>query len=263
VLVVEDNQINQEVVKLMLENVGVQVTIANNGLEGFQLAQQNHYDLVFMDVFMPVMDGVTATQKIKSEIENPPIIIGLSANASEADSKNYIASGMDDYMAKPVEPEILFRKMNYWMPNKTLITNEISENKTLIEEQAPKKQEEAIPFSSERQFINREVVDRIKKLAKNNTSYLNNLFASFQTDMENMLKESMENADNQEVIVRNIHTIKGLTGTLGASYLHEYTSIFYAKIKSGDFSDTLQSLKNMEFYFLETLKDLASELYTA
>lgn len=265
ILVVEDNQINQEVVRMMLESANCQVTVANNGLEGFEWAAKKSFDLILMDVFMPVMDGVAATQKMKNELPNPPIIIGLSANAGEADSKNYIAKGMDDYLSKPVEPEILFRKMSYWLPAKA------SKNENSLKETPQTEKTTDIPYEvvipntvnvkpNRALLINEAVVNRIKKLAKNNQAYLISLYESFKNDMESMLHESITHHENQEILVRNIHTIKGLSGTIGASYLHEYTTAYYTKIKEGDFSDTLQHLQSMETHFLETLAELKAVL---
>lgn len=122
VLVVEDKLVNQKVVKLMLENVGCEVVLANNGLEainyledGFLRTKNFQFvDIILMDIQMPVMDGITAVKHLKSKYSFLPPIIGLSANAMEGDAENFIAQGMDDYLAKPVSSELLVEKLQKW-----------------------------------------------------------------------------------------------------------------------------------------------------
>jgi CheY-like chemotaxis protein len=107
ILVAEDNAINQKLIMAVLNNFGMSVTIANNGEEAISLRQQNDYDMIFMDIQMPVMGGVEATQKIlEYEQQNnlPHIpIIALTANALAGDKEKYMSQGMDDYTTKPLD----------------------------------------------------------------------------------------------------------------------------------------------------------------
>jgi signal transduction histidine kinase/CheY-like chemotaxis protein len=107
ILVAEDNAINQKLIMAVLNNFGMSVTIANNGQEAIDLRQANDYDMIFMDIQMPVMGGVEATQKIlEYEKQNnlPHIpIIALTANALAGDKEKYMSQGMDDYTTKPLD----------------------------------------------------------------------------------------------------------------------------------------------------------------
>ncbi|BFM05388.1 GAF domain-containing hybrid sensor histidine kinase/response regulator [Halioxenophilus aromaticivorans] len=105
ILAAEDNIINQKVLKAMVKSLGHTMTIANNGLEAIEALAQQHYDAVLMDVQMPVMDGLTATQAIRElpEPNNHITIIALTANAMAGDKDQYLAAGMNDYLAKPLE----------------------------------------------------------------------------------------------------------------------------------------------------------------
>lgn len=108
VLVVEDNIINQQVVSAILEQAGYQVDCADNGKQALQRLQQRQYDLILMDIQMPVMDGLTTTKAIRAMSNGQnQLIIGLSANAMEEDKDAALLSGMNDYLTKPLEPELL------------------------------------------------------------------------------------------------------------------------------------------------------------
>ncbi len=114
VLVVEDKEINRKVAEMFLKEMGCKVEMAENGLVGYEKVMENHFDIVLMDIQMPVMDGVTAMQELKETGLPLPVIIGLSAAALEGDAEKYISMGMDDYITKPVDTEILYQKMKYW-----------------------------------------------------------------------------------------------------------------------------------------------------
>lgn len=103
VLLVEDNDINQIVAGDMLEDLGVSYDVADNGLVATQMIEKNHYDLVLMDIQMPVMDGYEATRKLRELGFENLIVCGLSANAMQKDKDLAEAAGMNDYLTKPID----------------------------------------------------------------------------------------------------------------------------------------------------------------
>jgi signal transduction histidine kinase/ActR/RegA family two-component response regulator len=111
VLVAEDNPINQKLIKIVLENFGLNVTLTSNGQEAYEARINNKYDLIFMDIQMPVMGGVESTHSIlEYEKENGEAhipIIALTANALPGDKEKYISEGMDDYATKPLDVKII------------------------------------------------------------------------------------------------------------------------------------------------------------
>jgi signal transduction histidine kinase/DNA-binding response OmpR family regulator/HPt (histidine-containing phosphotransfer) domain-containing protein len=108
VLLVEDNFVNQKVAVRFLERLGCTVEVASNGAEGVAACQQRHFDVVLMDLQMPVMDGMTATRKIRAwETTGHLPIIALTANAMTGDRELCEAAGMDGYLTKPIEVERL------------------------------------------------------------------------------------------------------------------------------------------------------------
>jgi CheY-like chemotaxis protein len=108
VLLVEDNFVNQKVAVRFLERLGCSVEVASNGAEGVAACQQRQFDLVLMDLQMPVMDGMTATRKIREwETSRHTPIIALTANAMTGDRELCEGAGMDGYLTKPIEVERL------------------------------------------------------------------------------------------------------------------------------------------------------------
>jgi two-component system, sensor histidine kinase len=115
ILLVEDKEVNQKVLALMLRGMGHEVSTANHGGMAIEMFRPGRFDLILMDIQMPVMDGVTATQKLKATGEQLPPIVGLSANAFEGDRERYMQQGLDEYITKPVQVkdlDTLFRRLN-------------------------------------------------------------------------------------------------------------------------------------------------------
>jgi len=122
VLVAEDNMINQKLITRILQEQGMDVDFADNGREAFDKRKQNDYDLIFMDVQMPVMDGIEATHSIhayeKSEGRTHVPIIALTANALKGDRERFLSEGMDEYITKPIETEELHYILNKFLSHK-------------------------------------------------------------------------------------------------------------------------------------------------
>ncbi len=115
VLHVEDKLLNQKVVGFILFNAGCNVDFVKNGQEAIDVYQPGKYDIILMDIQMPVMDGITAYKELK-RLHGGRLcpVIGLSANALEGDAQKYIAQGLDDYIVKPFPPSMLYDKLSKW-----------------------------------------------------------------------------------------------------------------------------------------------------
>ena len=114
ILVVEDNPINQKVAQTMLSHLGYAADLASNGQEALHALQHRAYDVIFMDVQMPEMDGIETTRKIRSSfpLDRQPRIIALTANVVSDDRQRYVSLGMDDYLSKPLRPQDLQRVLS-------------------------------------------------------------------------------------------------------------------------------------------------------
>ena len=119
VLLVDDNEVNQCVAEALMEPFGMQIDIASNGQEAVDSVRQGQYDLVFMDHFMPVMDGVEATKNIRAlgtEYARSLPIIALTADAVQGVREEFFAAGMNDFVSKPIEMPEIARVLRRWMP---------------------------------------------------------------------------------------------------------------------------------------------------
>ncbi len=123
ILLVDDNEINQEVAKALLEPFEMKIDLASDGQEALEMVQKERYDLVFMDHFMPVMDGVEATKRIRAladeQLRSLPII-ALTADAVQGVHEEFFAAGMNDFASKPIEMKDVSRVLRRWLPKEKL-----------------------------------------------------------------------------------------------------------------------------------------------
>ncbi len=120
-LIVEDNVINQRVAKRMVENMGFKADIANNGQEALDMLSERYYDLILLDVQMPVLDGLRTAQKIRIREMNTGRhipIIAMTAHAQKEDRDRCLEAGMDDYISKPINMKILEEKLHHYLKGK-------------------------------------------------------------------------------------------------------------------------------------------------
>ncbi|MDP2369064.1 response regulator [Rhodoferax sp.] len=116
VLVVEDNEINRQLAQELLQQAGLVVTLAHNGKEAVDLVERVHFDAVLMDIHMPIMGGFEATQRIRANPQRAQLpIIAMTANAMTGDREKCLAAGMNDHVAKPIDPDLLFMALTTWI----------------------------------------------------------------------------------------------------------------------------------------------------
>jgi signal transduction histidine kinase len=115
ILLVEDNEINQLYAETILQQEGANVTVVNNGKEATIIVQSQRFDIILMDIQMPVMNGFDATVVIRKDLSLSMPIIGLSANTTDSDVDNCLAVGMNGYVAKPFVPKVLYQKIGEYL----------------------------------------------------------------------------------------------------------------------------------------------------
>jgi two-component system, sensor histidine kinase and response regulator len=207
VLLVEDNQLNQEVATDILRDAGLMVELAVNGQQAVDKVRMHNYDIVLMDMQMPVMDGLEATRQIRRlpGKESLPIV-AMTANASEADRRACLAAGMDDHVTKPIEPDVLFRSLQRWLQARvTAAELPVPSTGTALPRIAGLDTEQGL----------RRVLGRPER-------YLSILqrFVDGQRHMADDLAEALA-VDDLRTAERLAHTLKTVAGNIGAGDLQQ------------------------------------------
>jgi len=198
ILLVEDNSINQEILIALLEGSSIVVDIANNGEEGVQMFKNNKYELILMDLQMPIMDGYEAT-KIIRELNSDIPIIALTANAMKEDIQRTKKVMMDEHLNKPIDVQKLYKTLLKYITPKNISQN-LNTDETSVE-----KAEIIIP-----KFNHINVSIGLNHLANNHKLY-KKILKDFYYKYNNLDLEKLDN----EIFMITVHTIKGLSASLG------------------------------------------------
>lgn len=126
ILYAEDNPVNQKLLSMMIKTMGIDIETAANGKIAWEMALTNQYNIILMDVQMPVMDGIEATKRIIADVRNRPIIVAVTANAGAADKMRCVEAGMNDFMAKPIKADELKHMLIKWQGLREYLDDESS-----------------------------------------------------------------------------------------------------------------------------------------
>jgi signal transduction histidine kinase/ligand-binding sensor domain-containing protein/CheY-like chemotaxis protein/HPt (histidine-containing phosphotransfer) domain-containing protein len=244
ILVVEDNEVNQKLLIWILEKYGYRVTTANNGKVALELLGDRSFDLIFMDVQMPEMDGLTASRLIRERERRQNIytpIIAMTASVLKEDKDKCIAAGMDDYLSKPVQTTELLNKIESF-------TQSHNSNRIYIPHSVPKK---LAGFSgNNKNYLHRSILNRPALLqhCDNDEKIMKEVASKFLEtfpDYINEIRLYMEARDSK-AIIKSIHTLKGLISifSMEAAY---YKAIEIEKIAQvGDLTNMNALLSELE-----------------
>jgi len=223
VLLVEDNEINQELIIELLQGQDFNVTVANNGQEALLMLDKETFDGVLMDCQMPVLDGYEATKKIRQQpkFKNLPVI-ALTANALKQDIEKALASGMNDHIAKPIDPDKMFSTIGKWIsPDNN--DSEISANHTNASSALP----DSLPGI---------VISVGLKICNSNEPFYKRLLLKFRDQKANSIEDfrialSDNNPQSAQMLV---HNLKSVSGNLGMLKLSALAASLEHKLKIGD-----------------------------
>jgi two-component system sensor histidine kinase/response regulator len=233
ILVVEDNEINAEVAQLLLTSAGLTVDIAENGLQAIEKVNDKTYDLVLMDVQMPVMDGLKATHQIRLTHNKESLpILAMSASAFNNDRQACIDVGMNDFVAKPVSPDNLFSTLLKWLPIKKYSHNTVLESNE-------KNNNTDISVLKQLQNITFLQADKgIKNCAGSIKNYLSLLstFDEMQIKITAELKEQLTR-DSFEDAKQSLHALKGTSGNLGLENIYQDIQRLEDKLESNTLNE--------------------------
>lgn len=219
ILLVEDNQMNQELAVSLLNSVGLTAMIANNGKEALEKLKENSFDMVLMDIQMPIMDGLTATRKIrarKEEYFKKVPILAMSARAFQKDTEECIEAGMNAHIIKPIDPFLMYKEIAKFLP--------VAQEPLKVE-----KHDEILVNNNDDQFVLR--FQKINDFdAKQGLYHANNDKNLFLKLLQNFVRDYSEKSFNIRNVVEQfkykdaviaMHTVKGLCGTIGAESLQK------------------------------------------
>jgi two-component system sensor histidine kinase/response regulator len=232
VLLVEDNDLNQEVANELLRDAGFIVDLAGNGEIAVNMVKENIYDIVLMDMQMPVMDGVTATQEIRKipRFALMPIV-AMTANAMEGDRQHCLEAGMNDYVAKPIEPDDLWKALLKWIPKRQEATVTVAVAKRIDSSNT-------IP----QDIDGLDTKNGLQRVLGKKDLYLSMMrkFVSGQKDTVAEIRTNILSGD-LATAERLAHTTKGVAGNIGATQVQALAAEIERAIRDLEPRDILDS----------------------
>ena len=264
VLLVEDNEINQQVALEILEGAGLNVSLAENGQEAVSAVKEKDYDVVLMDIQMPVMNGYDATGAIRSDprFEDLPII-AMTAHAMAGDEDKSLKAGMNGHVTKPIDPGQLFATLQKWIkPSEKRV--QVQQPEVPVESPESKK---AVPEENElpESLPGFDLATGLERLRGNKRLYRKLLldFGAKYTRVGGEINKALNSKDLKEAHSL-VHNLKGLAGNLAATGLHA-ASVNLEKLVKGVGKKTPQAkelklkfskLENALLHALESVQTL-------
>ena len=224
ILLVEDNDMNLDLAIELLQDVGVDVAIARNGLEALDQVKREAFDCVLMDIQMPEMDGLAATQKIRQNDRHKQLpILAMTAHAMKGEAEKSLAAGMNEHITKPIDPFVLY----------TALIKHIHQKEISIQQTSG----DALPYQIE--GIN--LQDGLYRLGNKRASY-EKLLKSYASVYGNISEECDQLLRDKQIksIAAYFHTLSGITGNLGAQALHSRLAPLSSKLHHLSQQDSIQ-----------------------
>jgi signal transduction histidine kinase/DNA-binding response OmpR family regulator/HPt (histidine-containing phosphotransfer) domain-containing protein len=231
VLLVEDNEMNQQVAAELLERAGAIVTVANHGGEAVKILTDGDlapaFDVVFMDLQMPQMDGITATKRLRRDprLQNLPII-AMTAHALVEERQRCLDAGMNDHVSKPIDPATLFSTLRRWTKPR--------------QQRADESQVAFTPIRASNEVVLPEIVgvnlaEGLRRMAGNKRLYRDLLveFATKQRDAAAQIATALE-AGDRKLAERIVHTVKGVAGNIGITEIQSAAQNLEQALHGGD-----------------------------
>lgn len=239
ILIVDDNKINRIVAGQILSKSGCIVDLAEDGFEAIAKVKERTYNIIFMDIQMPIMDGVQTANEIKTlKIKNTPPIIAMTAYSMEEDKTKFLSQGLDDYIAKPIKATTFINKV------KEHTTFKVKNEKVSIFGEIPQKL-----------MINQNRLNRLFKYG--GKELVNSILEDFKIETSEIISNCFSHYENNQIdeIRKKLHTLKGSAGTLGIEKIEYLTISLEKQLKNSDISHLKKQLKTIEKSFEEFKQD--------
>ncbi len=248
-LLAEDNHVNQEVARQILGDVGFVIDICENGAEAVSAVQESDYDAVLMDIQMPIMDGLVATQQIRAlggAYTKIPII-AMTAHALSGDADKSIAAGMNSHVTKPIDPTLLYQVLTRWITQ--------SEAPLTTKKQATPEAEETLNLP---ELPGIDVADGLQRMCGSWEAYQIILlgFRDTHADTADLLGQSIHQGD-WETARSLVHTLKGSGGNISAKKLYETAAAIEQSCREEDFNAATEKLGTLKACLGEVISGLA------
>jgi signal transduction histidine kinase/HPt (histidine-containing phosphotransfer) domain-containing protein len=240
-LLADDNPINQKVGLSVLNKLGYRADIANNGLEVLQALEQKAYDILFLDVQMPEMDGLEAARRIcqRWPAEKRPRIIAMTGNALMGDREKCLQAGMDDYISKPVRIGDLQAALERWGVGRARKTDTSFFTR-------PK------PLPAD-QLLDQTIISELREMPPDNgVSMLQELIDLFVEGVPQRLTQIGQNLSNAEQLAFQAHALKSMSLNMGAKRIVELARKLEESGRAGSVAEAPALLKELEFAFTQT-----------
>lgn len=197
-LLCEDNELNQKLMRALFTDTDYLLDIAENGIKGLELLRNNSYDLILMDIQMPEMDGYETTRIIRDEMKLNLPIIAITAHSTENEKEKCLKIGMNECLSKPFQKKVLFDLIHYWSHQPTIADHE---NREVLTSEVPVLQ-----------------LDYLKEISVNDDAFIASMLEIFTVNSvqskENMQKAIEEN--DAENIRKTVHSLKSSFGVIGS-----------------------------------------------
>ncbi|AWB66440.1 hypothetical protein C2869_08380 [Saccharobesus litoralis] len=232
ILLVEDNTINQQVALGFLGDTQAKVEVADNGQQALDMLQNAEYDLVLMDIQMPVMDGLTATQKIRESLKLSVPIVAMTAHALEEDKLKSLSVGMDAHITKPIEPEVLYNTLSSYLTSESYI--ELPEPLDNVSHQAAELTEDDVILRLQKvgQLDADFAIQRVQGKQKLYLDLVKDFWSKHKNTAADLL--ALTSPERLEELVRMAHTLKSSASYIGALELAEQAKLLETLAKQQD-----------------------------
>ncbi len=250
ILLVEDNEINRQIARELLEGFGVTVVTAEDGMQAITRLAQDHFDCILMDLQMPVMDGLSATREIRKNPEYADVpIIALTANVMAGEQEEILNAGMNDHVGKPINLEQLVATLARWVKASAVSNNLVAHS---VPQSSSSRTMPVLPGVS--------VMESVRRIGgKLDVYYL--VLEQFRRSEANTMSGIQEALSNMDfdVAARLAHTLRGILATIGADALAELVGKLESRVKghSIDGIDAMIAQINQELIALLTNIDVA------
>lgn len=235
ILLVDDNDVNRKVASSILVKSGCFIVEAKDGFEALEIATKESFDLIFMDIQMPRMDGTKAAEKIRELKHRPtPPIIAMTAYSMEEDRQRFLDAGLDDYLAKPIKAEVLIEKVKSWVnfePNK--VTTEM------------------ITDRAEDLVINQNTLNQLAKYG--GQELIESTLIDFELEASVLVANTEDYFQKKEFekMQGELHTLKGNSGTLGIEKLSKQAECIEKRLKENKFEELENQIQVLRTLFTE------------